>query len=83
MEIRFANGSIMQSIDPPIEQEDCQIIYCDKGKENTCPKKEYCKRYLRADEHVSLKLYKTSCTKDNNFLLFLKENVDSGKENAS
>lgn len=73
MEIRFANGSVMQSIDPPIEQEDCQIIYCDKGKENLCPKKESCKRYLHANEHNLLKLYKASCTKDNKFLLYIKE----------
>lgn len=73
MEIRFANGSVMQSMDPPIEQEDCQIIYCDKGKENLCPKKESCKRYLHADGHTSLKLYKAPCTKNNKFLLYIKE----------
>ena len=73
MKIQFVNGSEIQSMIPPIEQDACQVIYCENGEDNRCPKKESCKRYLHANEHTSLKLYKLPCTRENNYLLYIKE----------
>ena len=49
------------------------IYYCKQDDNNTCSKKEECKRYMECTvEKPQATLYKISCTEDNNFLLFIK-----------
>lgn len=50
------------------------IYYCTK-ENNTCPKKESCKRYIEADNNPCITLFKMMCTKDNNYLLYIKAEV--------
>lgn len=46
------------------------IYYCTK-ENNNCPKKEECKRYIEENECYTT-LFKTACTEDNNYILFIK-----------
>lgn len=47
------------------------IYYCKK-ENNNCPKKDSCKRYLEADSKDCATLSRMACTKDNDYVLFLK-----------
>lgn len=47
------------------------IYYCT-NENNKCPKKEECKRYLEIDMDCCATLFKRVCTKDNNYILFMK-----------
>lgn len=47
-----------------------KIYYCVQ-ENNDCPKKEECKRYIEEDE-CRVTLFKVACTKDNNYVLFMK-----------
>lgn len=48
------------------------IYYCSKIN-NTCPKKNTCYRYTHCNENLNQSsLYKYSCTKDNNYILYIK-----------
>lgn len=63
------------------------IYYCVK-ENNSCPKRNQCKRYLDSDSHnCKSTLYKNACTDDNNRILFIEiENIstdDNTKEDDS
>lgn len=47
------------------------IYYCT-NKNNTCQKKESCKRYLDVDGKNHATLYKMACTESNNYILYIK-----------
>ena len=47
------------------------IYYCTK-ENNTCIKKEECKRYINKENDIAATLYKAACTDQNNYLLFIK-----------
>ena len=47
------------------------IYYCTQ-ENNTCPKKEECKRYIEAEGKNHATLFKVSCTEKNNYVLFMK-----------
>ena len=51
------------------------IYYC-KQENNTCPKRESCKRYLSEDP-CRATLFKAACTEDNGYILFIKAENDS------
>lgn len=49
------------------------LIYYCKQENNTCNKKEECKRYMECTkEKPQTTLYKVSCTEKNNYLLYMK-----------
>jgi hypothetical protein len=56
------------------------IYYCT-NKNNTCQKKESCKRYLDVDGKNHATLFKFACTENNNYLLFMdKETKENDTE---
>lgn len=59
------------------------LIYFCTQENNTCPKKEECKRYMDLKEddcHATL--FKVSCTEDNDYILFMKhEKIKEEGEN--
>lgn len=49
------------------------IYFCNK-ENNTCPKRDGCKRYLQSDDkECKTNLFKVSCTEKNNYALFIKK----------
>lgn len=51
------------------------LYYCTRDN-NTCSKKETCERYLEADNKNSATLFKLSCTENNNYILYIKQEKD-------
>ena len=47
------------------------IYYCTQ-ENNTCPKKETCKRYMNAEGKNHTTLFKVACTENNNYVLFME-----------
>lgn len=47
------------------------IYYCTQNN-NSCPLKNSCTRYLEMDGNDNTTLFKVSCTKDNNYILYIK-----------
>lgn len=61
------------------------LIYYCKQENNTCNKKEECKRYMECTaDKPQATLFKVSCTEDNNYLLFMKhqEEINKVEENT-
>lgn len=58
------------------------IYYCT-NKNNTCQKKESCKRYLDVDGKNHTTLYKMACTENNNYILYIKENNNDDRQNSN
>lgn len=52
------------------------IYYCT-NKNNTCQKKESCKRYLDVDGKNHATLFKMACTENNNYILYIKKEGDN------
>lgn len=47
------------------------VYYCTK-ENNTCPKREECKRYIESDDKECITtLYKVACTDNNEYVLFM------------
>lgn len=56
------------------------IYYCTQ-EDNYCPKKENCKRYVELnDEKCHATLFKTACTEDNDYVLYMKHNEEIKEE---
>ena len=51
------------------------IYYCTQDN-NTCPKKEECKRYVEVEGKNHATLFKVACTENNNYVLFMKSETD-------
>ena len=80
MQFTFTNQSLFkQAFILPLEQEDCKIIYCCNDDNNDCPHRESCKRYIHSSGNKSSTLYKSACTEDNNYKLYIKDG-DSNDE---
>ena len=80
MQFTFTNQSpFQQAFILPLEQEDCKIIYCCNDDNNDCLHRESCKRYIYSDGNESSTLYKSACTEDNNYQLYIKDG-DSNDE---
>ena len=57
------------------------VIYYCENKDNDCPKREECKRFLDADRHMmKATLYKNACRDWNDYVLFIKNVTDVTKE---
>lgn len=56
------------------------IYYCNK-ENNICPKRESCKRYINSEKQCHTTLFKTACTEDNKYILFIK--ADEQEEGES
>ena len=48
-----------------------KIYYCTQ-ENNDCPRKEECKRYKESENQCTATLFKVACTKDNNYVLYMK-----------
>lgn len=51
------------------------LIYYCTNENNTCPKKDSCKRYLEMASHpdTNTTLFKIACTKDNEYVLYIEK----------
>ena len=49
------------------------LYYCCTHKNNNCPNKEKCMRYLNADSSPHATLYKYACKEDNGYQLFMEK----------
>ena len=47
------------------------LYFCTQ-ENNTCPKKESCKRYINTENEVHTTLFNTACTNKNNYVLFIQ-----------
>ena len=47
------------------------LYFCTQ-ENNTCPKKELCKRYINVENEVHTTLFNMACTESNNYVLFIK-----------
>ena len=57
------------------------LYYCTQTN-NTCAKKDICKRYVQAENNVHATLFKAACIEDNNYILFIEheeENIEEGE----
>lgn len=59
-------------------------LYCCTNEDNTCPKREECKRYALASDrnNCSTTLFKTACTENNGHVLFTQKETEK-EENVS
>lgn len=59
------------------------IYYCTNDKNNDCPKRKDCKRYLDANQNnCKVTLYKASCVNSNGRVLLInKEKIKEGENN--
>lgn len=48
------------------------LYFCTR-ENNTCPKKDECKRYINAENDLHTTLFNVACTKNNNYVLFIKK----------
>lgn len=58
---------------------DC-IYYCTNNEDNNCPKKNECKRFINTENKCVTTLYKSSCTEDNDYILFIKHDGNLKEE---
>lgn len=58
------------------------FYYCEHY-ENTCPKKEQCRRYINTEDPCVVSLFKMMCTENNNYVLFMQSEVIVGKDNST
>lgn len=49
------------------------LYYCCTHKNNNCPNKERCMRYLNADSAPHATLFKYACKEDNGYQLFIEK----------
>ena len=56
------------------------LYYCTPMN-NTCNKKDTCKRYVHAENNVCTTLFKMMCNETNNYILYIehKENKKEGE----
>ena len=52
------------------------LYYCCTRKNNDCPNKEKCMRYLNAESAPHATLFKYACKKDNGYQLFIEKETD-------
>lgn len=57
------------------------LYYCT-NENNTCPKKDECERFIDAEENCNTTLYKESCTEQNNYILFIKNEQKESENNS-
>lgn len=52
---------------------DLDSLYFCKNDDNTCDLKESCRRFLEAEGQMTATLFKAACTKNNNYVLYIKK----------
>lgn len=57
------------------------LYFCTK-ENNTCSKKEECKRYVESDNETTATLFKNACTDENNHVLFIKYEIKEEDNNG-
>lgn len=59
------------------------LYYCCTQKNNDCPNKEKCMRYLNAETEPHATLYKYACKEENGFQLFTEreDNTELATQN--
>lgn len=53
---------------------DLDSLYFCKNDDNTCDKKDSCRRYLEAEGKNTATLFKVACTEDNGCVLYIGKN---------
>ena len=82
MIFQFTNGDDMHSVlSPIIDEEICDIIYCQNVEYNKCKKRETCKRYLQSNSN-SLSLFKEACNQTNNYQLYIQEVMENENQTS-
>ena len=56
-----------------MERQKMILYYCCTQKNNDCPNKEKCMRYLNAESTPHATLFKYACKKDNGYQLFIEK----------
>lgn len=52
---------------------DLDSLYFCKNDDNTCDLKESCRRFLEAEGQMTATLFKSACTKNNNYVLYIQK----------
>lgn len=47
-------------------------LYFCRHDNNTCPRKDACKRYIQQDDECVVSMFYEACTEKNNYVLFMK-----------
>lgn len=83
MIFQFTSGGDMHNVSSPIiiEEENCDIIYCQNVEHNKCKKRETCKRYLQSNSN-SLSLFKEACNQTNNYQLYIQEVMENENQTS-
>ena len=55
------------------------LYYCTQIN-NTCSKKESCKRYIQAENNVNATLFKVACNESNDYILFIEHKEENKEE---
>ena len=58
------------------------LYYCTRNN-NTCSKKETCKRYIEANGNSNATLFKNACIENNNYVLYIESEKENSEENGS
>ena len=53
------------------------LYYCCTQKDNDCPNKEKCMRYLNAKTEPHMTLFKYACKEDNGYQLFIEKEEET------
>jgi len=53
------------------------LYYCCTHKNNNCPNKEKCMRYLNAETESHATLFKYACKEENNYQLFIEKEEET------
>ena len=53
------------------------LYYCCTRKNNDCPNKEKCMRYLNAESAPHATLFKYACKEDNGYQLFIEKEKET------
>ena len=54
------------------------LYYCTPMN-NTCNKKDSCKRYMQAENNVCATLFKMMCNDNNDYILYIKHQLEEGE----
>ena len=60
-----------------MERQKMILYYCCTRKNNDCPNKEKCMRYLNAESAPHATLFKYACKEDNGYQLFIEKEKET------
>ena len=60
-----------------MERQKMILYYCCTRKNNDCPNKEKCMRYLNAESAPHATLFKYACKEDNGYQLYIEKEKET------